>query len=92
MRALSSLPRIDDWPELDDGFGGHAPVDHDAPKPFGLNTVHGKVWERCLDGNDLRFCSEPQERIPFATPWGPWRARPAAEGLTVFTFRAQPND
>jgi formylglycine-generating enzyme required for sulfatase activity len=38
-----------DWPELDDGFPVHAPVDSLRPNPFGLHHVHGNVWEWCRD-------------------------------------------
>ncbi|HIG12803.1 MAG: bifunctional serine/threonine-protein kinase/formylglycine-generating enzyme family protein [bacterium] len=41
---------IQDWPELNDGFVVHAPVDSFSPNPFGLHHVHGNVSEWCLDG------------------------------------------
>jgi len=51
-RADASWPEIKDWPDLDDGFGAHAPVNRYTPNPFGLHNVHGNVSEWCLDGND----------------------------------------
>ena len=41
---------VDDWPELDDGFVCHAPVDRFEPNPFGFHNVYGNVSEWCLDG------------------------------------------
>jgi formylglycine-generating enzyme required for sulfatase activity len=40
---------IEEWPEYDDGFRVHAPVDALAPNPFGLCHVHGNVAEWCRD-------------------------------------------
>jgi formylglycine-generating enzyme required for sulfatase activity len=42
-------PAILDWPEFEDGWLVHAPVDALLPNPFGLHNVHGNVWELCLD-------------------------------------------
>jgi formylglycine-generating enzyme required for sulfatase activity len=44
---------IRDWPELDDGYPNHAPVNSFAANPFGLHCVHGNLWELCLDGNEV---------------------------------------
>jgi formylglycine-generating enzyme required for sulfatase activity len=48
-RAGATWTHIADWPELDDGFGAHAPVDALKPNPFGLHHVHGNLWEWCRD-------------------------------------------
>lgn len=40
---------IDDWPEMNDGFAVHGPVDGLAPNAFGLHHVHGNLWEWCED-------------------------------------------
>jgi formylglycine-generating enzyme required for sulfatase activity len=42
-------PAIADWPDLDDGYGVHAPVNAFGPNPFGLYHVVGNVWEWCRE-------------------------------------------
>jgi formylglycine-generating enzyme required for sulfatase activity/serine/threonine protein kinase len=58
-----------DWPELDDGFGAHAPVGTFAPNPFGLHEVAGNLWELCLDGYDVAFYLHS----PSSDPVSPWK-------------------
>jgi formylglycine-generating enzyme required for sulfatase activity len=48
-RAGVKWASIKDWPELDDGFAAHAPVDAMRPNPWGLHLVHGNLWEWCSD-------------------------------------------
>jgi formylglycine-generating enzyme required for sulfatase activity len=48
-RAGATWQDIADWPELDDGYPVHAPVDTLAPNPYGLFHVAGNVQELCAD-------------------------------------------
>jgi len=45
----------EDWPDLDDGFGVHAPVGSFRPNPFGLYDVCGNVSEWCGDVGDMSY-------------------------------------
>ena len=48
-RAGAPWPAIHDWPDLDDGYSAHAPVNAYRPNAFGIHNVHGNVYEWCLD-------------------------------------------
>ena len=63
-QAGVSWPAIKDWPDLDDGWAAHGPVDRYTPNPFGLHNVHGNVFEWCIDGND----GEPYPAEPVRDP------------------------
>ncbi len=73
-RAGATWPGIQAWPEFDDGFVAHAPVDQFSANPFGLHGVHGNVWEWCLDSFDGDFYGRSPVLDPENTPGGPgWR-------------------
>jgi len=64
LRSGSPWTDIQDWPELDDGFEVHSPVDALRPNGFGLHGVHGNVWEWCLDGFDTAFYRQSPAQDP----------------------------
>lgn len=66
-RGGASWAAIKDWPEYDDGYAMHAPVDALAPNGFGLHHVHGNLWEWCLDGYERHFYGWS----PKSDPWQP---------------------
>jgi formylglycine-generating enzyme required for sulfatase activity len=58
-------PGFSDWPELDDGYSVHAPVNTFRPNPFGLHSVHGNVWEWCGDSfapYDAALRTDPERK------------------------------
>ena len=63
-RDGKSWSEIDDWPDLDDGWAGHAPIGTFAANPFGLHEVHGNVWEWCVDVRDEDFYSKSPRLDP----------------------------
>ena len=72
-RAGGTWSRIQEWPELDDGYVVHAPVGTYAANGFGLHEVSGNLWEWCLDGLDDDFYA----RSPRLDPWAPWQGTPS---------------
>lgn len=69
-RGGADWDTIMDWPELDDGYCVHAPVDRFAPNPFGLHNVHGNVLEWCPDGVYRTNFSQASEEEPVSDPAG----------------------
>ena len=69
-RVGATWADIQDWPELDDGYASHAPVDTLEPNPFGLHHVHGNVWEWCLDGYHDDLYWRRDTRDPLGSPKG----------------------
>ena len=63
-RAGASWQDINDWPDLDDDWAGHAAVGSFRPNAFGLHDVHGNLWEWCRDGYDPFFYSHCPEMDP----------------------------
>ncbi len=69
-RAGADWQGLKDWPELDDGHAVHAPVNAFLPNAFGLHSVHGNVWEWCLDGYDGDFYKRATAKDPVSDPGG----------------------
>ena len=69
-RAGATWQDIKDWPDLEDGFGAHAPVNEYPPNAFGLFNVHGHVWEWCLDGFEKNFYGQGPRNDPVSDPPG----------------------
>ena len=67
-RAGAQWGDIQDWPELDDGYAAHAPVNTFRPNPFGLFNVHGNVFEWCLDGDVVEFYRRQTTKDPVSLP------------------------
>ena len=49
------VKRARDWPEFEDGYAYHAPVDSFEPNPFGLYCIIGNMLEWCRDGMTIHY-------------------------------------
>jgi len=67
-RGGQTWVHIQDWPELDDGYVAHAPVNEFRANAFGLHNVHGNVLEWCLDGYDGSFYNRGATKNPLSSP------------------------
>jgi len=66
--ASAVWPSIQDWPDLNDGWPGTAPVGSYRPNPYGLFDVHGNVREWCRDGFDSKFFQRGVREDPEREP------------------------
>jgi len=69
-RSGAPWSSILDWPELDDGYGAHAPIGSYAPNAFGLFDVHGNVFEWHLDGHGQGAVRPTTDVDPVTPPAG----------------------
>ncbi len=62
-KAGAILGDIADWPDLEDGFALHAPVDTLRCNAFGLHHMHGNVWEWCRDYDPYSLPVQPTDKL-----------------------------
>jgi serine/threonine protein kinase/formylglycine-generating enzyme required for sulfatase activity len=67
-RAGARWPEIKDWPELDDGFPFHAPVNGRRPNPWGLHDVLSNVRELTSEKFAPYFVTRVDGRGHLAVP------------------------
>jgi len=66
---LVEFAEYDDGPQLDDGFGLHAPIGSLRPNGFGLHDVCGNVAEWCLDAGHMSYDYMKEVKIDTLERW-----------------------